>query len=278
MYCDGSVNGNKVGCGVIIREFYDNDISVDEMICKRIEDSHSSTTAELHAILEGLKVVVRKRKNVFVFVDSQSALLALNSKTPANNDVVFHCKNLVCQLKEKGFFVKLFWIPSHIGISLNEAADNLAKQAAQRPTVDIDSVISLSRIKKGIKYRQNIWEAENAVRILEDGSASMNHYLFVSENTHIKYGKALSKVDTLNMRIKLGYNYCWQYIDDNGKPCRLCGEAFSHTLEHYMLECFELIEFRESSITSVPEMVCHFLNNNITERICKKFPKFIWNN
>ena len=201
MYCDGSVNGNKVGCGVIVREYYDNDVSVDELISKRIEDNTSSMAAELHAILEGLKVVVCKSKNVFVFVDSQSALFALNSKTPTNVDVVLDCKRLVCQLTERGLFVKFFWIPSHIGIILNEAADDLAKQATQRPTIDIESIMSLSRIKKGIRQRRTVWEVENAVRILEEGSSSMRHYLFVSENTHITYGKALSKLDTFNMRL-----------------------------------------------------------------------------
>ena len=53
MYCDGSVIGNKVGCGIVIREFFEDDISTHDFISKRIEDNASSTAAELHAILEG---------------------------------------------------------------------------------------------------------------------------------------------------------------------------------------------------------------------------------
>ena len=277
MYCDGSVVGNKVGCGVVIREFFEDDVYTDDFISKRVEDNSSSTAAELHAILEGLKVAALKLKNLFVFVDSQSALFALNSKLPTNNDLVMNCKMIVCQLKEKGISVQFFWIPSHIGISLNEVADDLAKKATDRLFVDTESQMSLNRIKKGIKQIRNLWDSELAIRILEEGSASMDHYLFVCENTHITYGKTKSKIDTLNMRLRLGYNYCWQYIDDNGLPCKLCGEAFSHTLEHYLLECFELLEFRDVNITSVKELVCFMLNNHVTEKIVQKFPTFYWN-
>ena len=58
-------------------------------------------------------------------------------------------------------------LKSHIGISLNEAADDLAKESTQKPFVDNESNMSLSRIKKGIRQRRNILESENAIRILE---------------------------------------------------------------------------------------------------------------
>ena len=196
------------------------------------------------------------------------ALFALNSKTPTNDGVVIHCKMLVFKFKEKGLSVKFFWIPSHIGISLYETADDLAKEATKRPFVDIDNNMSLSRIKKGMRKSRNIFEAENAFKILEEGSASMRHYLYVSQNTHITYGKNLSKIDTCILILKLGYNYCWQYIDGNGIVCRLCGEASSHTLEHYMLDCCKLLEFRGRTIDSVTEMACFFLNNNIHKKRC----------
>ncbi|XP_066990860.1 uncharacterized protein [Macrobrachium rosenbergii] len=142
--CDGSVNGHKAGCGAVVREYYENDVSVDEMMPKRMEDETSSTVAELHAIHEGLKVVVNKMKDMFVFVDSQSALLTLNSKTPTSCEVVALCKGLVCRLQEKGIIIKFFWVPSHTGISLNEVADNLAKEATRKPYIDIgNSVIQI---------------------------------------------------------------------------------------------------------------------------------------
>ncbi|XP_068234203.1 uncharacterized protein [Palaemon carinicauda] len=185
IYCDGSVNGNKAGCGVVVREYYENDVSVDEMMSKRIEDETSSTVAELHAIHEGLKMVVNKTKDIFVFVDSQSALLALNSKTSTKSEVVVLCKGLVCRLQEKGITVKFYWVPSHIGISLNEVADNLAKEATRKPDIDIETSMSLNRIKRGMRIKQEVWGTEKALKILEEGSVSMRHYLLVTENTNV---------------------------------------------------------------------------------------------
>ncbi|XP_064082977.1 uncharacterized protein LOC135198990 [Macrobrachium nipponense] len=277
IYCDGSVNGNKAGCGVVVREYYENDISVDATLSKRLEDETSSTAAELHAIHEGLKMVVNKIKDIFVFVDSQSALLALNSKTPSSSEVVVLCKGLVCRLQEKGLNVKFFWVPSHIGILLNEVADNLAKEATRKPSIDIETSMSLNRIKRGMRIKREVWGTEKAIKVLEEGRVSMGHYLFVTENTKVTYGKVLSKVDTFVMRMRLGYNYCWQYMDGDGIHCRLCGAAYSHTLHHYMLECDNLREFRNVSINNVTEQVCFVLNNNFTKRIVNRFPRFSWN-
>ena len=49
----------------------------------------------------------------------------------------------------------------------------------------------------------------------------MERYLYVFENTNvIYYGKALSKVDTMAMRMRLGYEYLWKYVEANGIPCK----------------------------------------------------------
>ena len=45
------------------------------------------------------------------------------------------------------------------------------------------------------------------------------------ENTNVFYSRAYIGVDTVIMRFRLGYNYCWKYIKDgDGIPCKLCGE------------------------------------------------------
>ncbi|XP_068229356.1 uncharacterized protein [Palaemon carinicauda] len=154
MYCDGSVNGVRVGCGVIVREYYEENVSVDEIMSKRIEDRTSTTAAELHAIHEGLKLVKNKRKDVFVFVDCQSALLALNSKSPVDIDLANGCKELVCAMERNGNFLNFFWVPSHAGIDLNEVADKLAKDATNKEDVDIESTVSLNRVKKGMRLKR----------------------------------------------------------------------------------------------------------------------------
>ena len=207
-------------------------------------------------------------------MDSQSALLALNCKNPMDNDVVNGIKNLVCSYEESGCKIKFFWVPSHIGIYLNECADRLAKEATEKPVIDIRCKVSLNKIKKEMKYFRNIWVSEHIENLIREGSYSLRHYLYVTANTNISYGKSLSKVDTFNMRMRLGYRYCWEYINDDGIPCRLCGQASSHTLEHYVLECSQLTEYRDVTIVNILDQICHMLNNEVSSKIVKKFPNF----
>ena len=129
-----------------------------------------------------------------------------------------------------------FWIPSHIGIRLNELADSLAKEATNKTAFDVESNISISRIKKRVVFKRKEWETENARKIIENGSESLEHYLYVLENTNVTYGKALSKADTMTMRLRLRYRYVWEYTQGDGIPCRLCNEPSSHCLQHYMME------------------------------------------
>ena len=124
--------------------------------------------------------------------------------------------------------------------------------------VDVASTVSIKRIKYEMVCKRKVWEIENIFKILENGSESLQYYVYVFDNTNTTYGKASSKVDSLVMRLRLGYKYIWQYTEGNGIPCKLCNEPSSHTLYHYVMECNELSEFRSREITTATEQVCHF--------------------
>lgn len=157
---------------------------------------------------------------------------------------------------------------------MNDVADRLARDATNKPMVDIETTMSLSRIKKRIKDFQCQWETESIQSICCNGSESLNHYLYVSQNSTVTYGKALSKVDTIVMRLRLGYKYCWQYIEGDGIPCKLCGQPYSHTLHHYVMFCRELSEFRNTNLCDFKTQVCHFINSDAIPKIVKKFKHF----
>ena len=139
VYCDGSKKENKVGCGVFIKDYYGENCG--KSIHKRIEDNTSIEEAELHGIHEALKAVVDKKRNVYVFIDSQPALSYLQSvekgKKKKYVPIVEKCKKLIVKIQAKGFFVKFFWIPSHVELPNHEYADHLAEQGRERSVVDI---------------------------------------------------------------------------------------------------------------------------------------------
>ena len=87
-----------------------------------------------------------KCKNIYVFVDSQSALSSLNSPNTVNEALVAHCKAIVFQLKDAGHTVQFMWIPSHVGICLNETADKLAKEALNKTSIDSEATMSLKPV------------------------------------------------------------------------------------------------------------------------------------
>ena len=64
MYCDGSVSNGRVGCGIVIREYFE-EVTIDEHLSMRVGDNLSSTGAELYAIYLGLRESYQKFKDTY---------------------------------------------------------------------------------------------------------------------------------------------------------------------------------------------------------------------
>ncbi|MPD05461.1 hypothetical protein E2C01_101206 [Portunus trituberculatus] len=75
-------------------------------------------------------------KNVYFFIDNQAALYALQSNFSMDCDLVNKCLDLIHILEGAGAMVHFIWIPSHVGIPLNEKADRLAQCGLEDDTVD----------------------------------------------------------------------------------------------------------------------------------------------
>lgn len=102
---------------------------------------------------------------------------------------------------------------------------------------------------------------------MDSGSESMKHDVTLYNNTNVCYCRTTTRVDTVIMRQRLGYKYCWQYInDEDGIPGKLCNEEKSYTLQHY-LRSYPKIEYS----SDVTMQACHMINNNIAPTILKKY-------
>ena len=274
VYCDGSIIENHAGCGIVIREFFEYGISTETRITRRISDNSSSTTAELYAIFEGLGYCLQKKKSVYFFVDSQSALFALNAKMPVDEDIVLKCRQRITVIKTFECKVLFMWVPSHCGIHLNEVADDLAKQGCNKESIDYECYMNIKRIKSNIVKIRESWDLANARLILDSGSESLKHYDHVTSNTNFAYGKSTARYDSLAMRLRLGYRYVWEYRnDDSIIPCKLCGMNGLHTMFHYIMECSKLAEFRNASFDTMEEMICYMFNYDLIKDIFIKFKK-----
>ena len=103
------------------------------MFSCRIADNASVFTAETHAILLALQVIEGSERSKFIiFSDSYSCLQAISSvkwQNPAILNILETYEKLHKQRKD----VRFCWIPSHMGISGNDAADAAAKSALNNP-------------------------------------------------------------------------------------------------------------------------------------------------
>ncbi|KAG0693246.1 hypothetical protein GWK47_027572 [Chionoecetes opilio] len=58
-------------------------------------------------------------------------------------------------IERTGRSVTFIWVPSHVGITLNERVDDIAKQATCRDSVDIQGTFVLRQVKTQIRDTQN---------------------------------------------------------------------------------------------------------------------------
>ena len=91
-----------------------------------------------------MKIVKENKETKFIiFSDSLSALLSLKStqfNIKTNIFLLEIKKNYQEIIKNDPTLIKIVWIPSHIGISGNEKADKLAKEAASGQNIDLTTI------------------------------------------------------------------------------------------------------------------------------------------
>ena len=150
MYTDASKIGSRVAVGGF----------VPRSSCRfslRVTDDVSIFTAELTAIKKGMEWMARPDgpAKLALFTDSYSSVLALKNSANANKSpLVASTLALIDSIMREGREVTVIWVPSHVGITSNEAADRLAKcdQACRSRTCDRERT---SRLQEGHQERDN---------------------------------------------------------------------------------------------------------------------------
>ena len=119
---------------------------LDIQIKKTIDSCASVFTAECIALSAAFDLALQNQnQNVLIFTDSLSCLQSLQSTKLEikTNRYIYEIKkkyNSFMVNNSHNTRIRLFWVPSHIGINGNEKADSLAKSATSSPDLNITQI------------------------------------------------------------------------------------------------------------------------------------------
>lgn len=235
IYTDGS----KMSCGVGSGVFCDE---LGISISHRLPDECSVFQAEIFAIVAACRVLGERNihGNVGVFVDSQAALMSLDSCT-TTSILVRQCRNELSRLGRQSD-ITLIWVPAHRDYYGNEQADELARKGSALNISNAVSVaIPLGYIKSSI-FRLFLHRAEDRWRSLDTCSvARLLWPSFDGRRTMQLINRDRKSVSRL-VALITGHWTLGRHASRLGLPfnecCRSCGDRErEETVFHLLCEC-----------------------------------------
>ena len=239
IFTDGSKTADAVGAAAVSGKDF-------KTVFKDRLPSYSSVySAELKALLLALRMVYQsKGKKFIIFSDSLSALKAINERKldhPFLQDI-FEGFNT---LTEEGKQIVLAWVPSHVGIRGNCAADAAAKEALDLDREDL--AIRFSDLKTNVKsYVNELWQDEwenEGIPLLK-----VNKLWAIQPDRSDPLPKVTTnrKEESVLTRLHIGHSYLTHSFllkEEEEKPvCIGCDENL--TIEHILLDCWDFYDIR----------------------------------
>ena len=244
IYTDGSAipNPGRIGLGVSARcgdtlTTYGKPIGIGSNITAELCAIHS-------AIVTTLQTDVSNFKRVFIFSDCQTAIdLSLKRCTPMHSfTLVSNIQSTLQQLKAK-LQVTILWVPAHVGVPGNEAANTAAQNAATAvPTTSpilgqplIPLSTSRAFIKSALKERlQRRWFKTVAEKVGLDHLTRLRADVSAAP----AFWVGTRRQQTILARLRLGtcgLNFSRSRLLANVNEECDCGKC--ETVRHFLLEC-----------------------------------------
>ncbi|GBN78441.1 hypothetical protein AVEN_130615-1 [Araneus ventricosus] len=211
--------------------FYKESIwSQSFLTLKRLTTGPGVFTAETAAVLLALeKISDCLERKFIIYTDSLSVLESLKSfyMHSHHHPLVLNVLNLLNKLASRDFNI-LCWVPSHVGIVVNEKADKAAKLATA-PTNSSTSLTDFKKYTKLLFYTkwQRRWDTETENKL---------HAV----KPHLQLWSSLMnrKADTLLARLRVGYTrYTHRHLlfGEQAPMCSQCNCSMS--VQHILSEC-----------------------------------------
>lgn len=246
IYTDGSKTAERTGCAFVLE---------DDAHSFRLSPMCSVFTAELTAIDRALRHCLESRdtRDILICTDSLSAISSIVG-VHSCDPVVLRIQEHVSDLAASRVRTTFMWVPGHVGIRGNEAADEAARTAASSPEAVLRHVRPDDLRRVTVTHAEEVWQHEwNRV------SAALRALQPSVQRSRV--ARNLSRREQVVLtRLRIGHTNLTSshYLVGAEEPvCDVC--RVSLTVQHILVECRKYAQLR----------VTHGLNGELADILSK---------
>ena len=222
VFTDGSKKGSAVSAAAVTK---------GTVLVNRLPNHASIFSAESRAVLLALRIIEQSSgKHFLILSDSLSCLIAIENRK-VQNPLILEILEFLHQLLRLDRCITFVWVPSHIGIAGNAAADATAKIALGLPVSN--SKVPYSDFKPLItahanKIWQGLWDTE------------INNKLYGVQPVIKSFTpcKLPRRDEVIIHRLRIGHTFLTHsyLLKKESPPVCDCGHT-PLTVEHFLLHC-----------------------------------------